>query len=153
MRHTRSEVIERTIREYERLDALVARLSPADWQRPLHRSETKDPWTVKDALAHITYWKADVARAARRQRRAPEARGLTTEEHNHLVYVRWRERPATEVATWHREVQADVLAALREAPEAWFAGRERNSAWPYDLDSHSAHHRVRDMERALKVGP
>jgi hypothetical protein len=71
MHHNREEVIERTIREFELLDHLVANLTKEEWEQPLLRPETKDPWTVKDALAHITHWKADVARSARRQRRPP----------------------------------------------------------------------------------
>lgn len=149
MRHTRKEVIERTIREFELLDQLVARLSNEDWELPLLRPETKDPWTVKDALVHITHWKADVARFARKQRRPPEERGLRTNDANHLVYMRWRDRSRREVVAWHRQVQADVRTALREAPEAWFSGRERRPPWPFDLDGHSAEHRVRDIERAL----
>ena len=76
MRHSREEVIERAIREFRLLDQLVARLADEDWERLLVRPETKDPWTVKDALAHITHWKADVARSARRQPRPSEERGL-----------------------------------------------------------------------------
>jgi hypothetical protein len=149
MRHTREEVIERTIREFELLDQLAAGLSGGDWGLKLLRSETRDPWTVKDALVHITHWKADVARFARGRRRPPEERGLRTNEGNHLVYMRWRDHSPREVMAWHRRVQADVLAALGEAPEAWFSGRERRPPWPIDLDSHSAEHRVRDIERAL----
>ncbi len=134
MRHTREEVIDRTIREFELLDRLVASLSAEDWLRTLPRPETKDPWTVKDALAHITHWKADVARSARRQPTPPEERGLGISAGNHLIYVRWRDRPAQEVLAWHRQVQEDVLAALNEAPEAWFSGRQRGEEWPYDLD-------------------
>jgi hypothetical protein len=77
MRHTREEVIQRTIQEFELLDHLVANLTDEDWQRLLPRSETKVPWTVKDALAHITHWKADVTRSIRRQPQPPEERGLT----------------------------------------------------------------------------
>jgi len=149
MRHNRDEVIERTIQEFERLDHLVAGLSDEDWVRPLIRPETKDPWTVKDALAHITHWKADAARSARGQRRPPEERGLQENEANHLIYLRWRDRPPQEVLAWHRQVQEEVLAALRGAPDKWFSGRERRQEWPYDLDGHSAYHRVRDIERAL----
>ena len=149
MRHTREEVIERTIREFELLDQLVSNLAERDWERLLPRPETKDPWTVKDALAHVTHWKADKARSARRQRRPPEERGLGEQEHNHLVYMRWRDRSAAEVLAWHRQVQEDLLAALREAPEKWFSGRERGSDWPYDLDGHSAYHRVKDIEQTL----
>jgi hypothetical protein len=152
MRHRREDVIERTIREFERLDRLVAGLSDEEWERPLARPETKDPWTVKDALAHITHWKADIARKARGQPRPPEERGLGESEGNRLVYLRWRKRPAAEVLAWHRQVQEDVLAALREAPDKWFGGRERRAEWPYDLDGHSADHRVKDIERAIKSG-
>src|SRR5574341_1883205 len=150
MRHNREEVIERTIREFELLDHLVAKLSNEDWERLLPRPETKEPWTVKDALAPITHWKADVARSARGQRRPPEERGLGENEANHLVYVRWRDRSPQEVLAWHRQVQEDVLAALREAPEEWFSGRERRPEWPFDLDGHSSYHRVKDIEHALK---
>jgi uncharacterized damage-inducible protein DinB len=153
MRHTRDEVIERTRREFALLDALVAGLSAEDWVRPLTRPETRDAWTIKDALAHITHWKADAARSARRQRRPAEERALGTTDANRLVYLRWRERSSEETVSWHRQVQADVLAALRDAPEAWFSGRERRASWPFDLDGHSAEHRVRDIERALATPP
>jgi hypothetical protein len=153
MRHSREEVIDRTVREFERLDRLVADLSDEDWERPLLRPETKDPWTVKDALAHITHWKADVARFARGKRRLPEERGLEYNRANELIYMRWRDRSPQEVLAWHRQVQEDVLAALRAAPDQWFGGRDRKEDWPYDLDGHSAIHRTRDIERVLKAKP
>ncbi len=149
MRHNREEVIERTIREYELLDRVVAGLSDEDWKKPLLRPETKDPWTVKDALAHITHWKADVARSARGQRRPPEERGLGVTEGNRLVYLRWRDRSPQQVLAWHRQVQQDVLAALRAAPDKWFSDKERNPDWPGDLVGHSAYHRVNDIEQAI----
>ena len=152
MRHTREEVIQRTIQEFDLLDQLVANLSEADWQRPLPRPETKDPWTVKDALAHITHWKADVIRSIRGQRIPPEERGLNETDGNHLIYMRWRDRSPQEVLAWHRQVQEDALAALREAPDKWFSGKERRPEWPFDLDGHSTYHRVHDIERAQK-GP
>lgn len=149
MRHTREEVIEREDREFELLDNLLAGLADEDWQRLLLRPEGKDPWTVKDALAHITHWKADAARSVRKQRRPLEERGLAYNDANHLIYTRWRDRSPQEVLAWHRQVHEDVLAALRAAPETVFTGKERNPLWPYDLDGHSAYHRVKDIERAL----
>ncbi len=149
MRHNRDEVIERTMREFELLDRLVANLSSADWERPVPRPESKDPWTVKDALAHITHWKADVIRSMRGQRVPPEERGLNITDGNRLVYERWHERSAQEVLAWHRQVQEDTLAALRKAPDKWFNDRERKAEWPNDLDGHSAYHRVKDIEEAL----
>ena len=149
MRHNREEVIERENREYALLDQLVAGLTDEEWARPVPRPETKDPWTVKDSLAHITHWKAGVARSARKQPMPAEERGLNTTDGNELVYLRWRDRSPREVLAWHKEVHADLLAALREAPDEWFSGRERKPEWPYDLDGHSADHRVKDIEAAL----
>jgi hypothetical protein len=153
MYHTREEVIQRTIREFDLLDCLVLNLKNEDWERSLLRPETKDPWTVKDALAHITHWKANLVRSLRGQRRPSEERGLGATEANHLIYLRWRNRSPSEVLAWHRQVQQDVLDALRAAPEEWFSGRERGEQWPFDLDAHSTSHRVKDIERTLSTRP
>lgn len=149
MRHDRDEVIARVTAEFELLDAFLAGLSPADWQRLLPRVESKDAWTVKDAVAHVLYWKANTARAMRRQPRPAEERGLQVNALNHLVYLRWRDRSPEEVLEWHRQVHEDVLAALRDAPDAYFSGRERSPQWPSDLVGHSAEHRLKDIPRAL----
>ncbi len=116
MRHTREEVITRTIREFERLDHLVSNLSDEEWNRYLARPETKDPWTVKDALAHITHWKADTVRKIKKQPIPVEEKGLNWTDGNRLIYARWRDRSPQEVLAWHRQVQADALAALRAHP-------------------------------------
>lgn len=151
MHHTREEVIQRTIQEFELLDQLVAKISAEEWERFVPRPESKDPWTVKDVLAHITHWKADKVRSIMKRRRPPEERGLTEEDENRNIYLHWCNRSPQEVLAWHRQVQADVLDTLSAAPEEWFSGREHRKDWPYDLDGHSAYHRVRDIQRALKV--
>lgn len=110
MSHTREEVIERTIREFERLDQLVSGLSDSDWAQPLIRPESKDPWTVKDAVAHITYWKAGVARSARGQRLLPAERRLQLNDRNHLIYLRWRDRSPQEV----KEIERVLTAKIRD---------------------------------------
>ena len=53
MRHTRQDVVERTEREYERLDRLISSLAPGEWAKRVPRPETRDPWTVKDAIATL----------------------------------------------------------------------------------------------------
>ena len=150
MQHSRQEVIQRTIREFEILDHLVANLSEKDWMQLVPRPEGKDPWTVKDALAHITHFKADVIRSIRRLPRRTEERGLSESAENHLIYLRWRDRSPQEVLAWHRQVQNEVMVALQETPVEWFSGRERRVEWPFDLDGHSAYHRIKDIEEALK---
>jgi hypothetical protein len=150
MRHTREEVIQRIIQEFEHLDQLVGNLTDEDWNRLLPRPETKDPWTVKDALAHITHWKADEVRKIRKQPIPIEEKGLNWTDGNRLVYLRWKDRSPQEVLAWHRQVQGAVLAALQAAPEEWFSNRERRPEWPFDLDGHSSYHRVNDIEQALR---
>jgi len=141
--------VRRTVEEFDQLDRLIGGLRPEDWDRRVPRPEGRDPWTVKDALVHIVWWKELTTRGIRRQRRPPEFRGLDVPEINRIVYERWRDRPAGEVVEWHRRVHEDALRALTEAPAEWFGRRERSPAWPADFDSHSAGHRVRDMEAAV----
>src|SRR4030065_1561991 len=131
MRHNREEVIERTIQEFELLEHLVASLKNEDWERLLLRPESKDPWTVKDALTHITHWKADVARSARGQRRPPEERGLDENDANHLIYLRWRDRSPQEVLAWHRQGHEGVRGGTEGAPADWFSDRERRPEWHF----------------------
>jgi hypothetical protein len=152
VRHTKKEVLARTRREFATLDRLVARLRRGDWSRRVPRPPTRDPWTVKDALAHIVYWKAHSARVFRGERRLPEMRGLDVEQINQLVYRRWRRRGPSELVAWHRLVHREVLQALARNPEAWFGRRERSAQWPLDFDGHSAGHRVNDIEAALAAG-
>ena len=149
MRHTRKEVTERTRREYLQLDRLIKKVKPADWRRRVPRPETKDPWTVKDALAHIIYWKEHSARVFRGEKGPPDIRGLDVNQSNALVYRRWRRRRPTDVVAWHRRVQTDVMQTLRQRPDDWFGRRERGPDWPGDFDGHSAAHRVRDIQAAL----
>jgi hypothetical protein len=149
MRHTKAEITERTQREFIELDLLVARLRPEDWQRLVPRPETRDPWTVKDALVHIVYWKSATARVIRGEKRLPEMRGLDISAINHLIWERWRDRSPEDVVAWHREVQTEVLAALAARPDDWFGRREHSEHWPADFDGHSAVHRRKDIEQAL----
>jgi hypothetical protein len=149
MRHTRAEVIKRATLEFRRLDRLVAKLTAAQWKTRVPRPETKDPWTVKDSLAHITHWKAGVARSARRQRAPAGESGLNITDGNRRIYLRWHRRSPREVLAWHRQVHRDLMAALREAPSDWFTRPSRGPDWPFDLDHHSAEHRVKDIQAAL----
>jgi len=150
MQHSRQEVIQRTIREFELLDQLLANLSETEWLQLVPRPEGKDPWTVKDAVAHITHFKADAIRSMHRRPKPTEVRGLGINAENHLLYLRWRDRSPQEVLAWHRQVQTEVLTTLQTTPEEWFSGRERQADWPFDLDGHSAYHRIKDIEEALK---
>jgi len=90
-----------------------------EWSRRRAREERVEA-KVED---HINHWKAEVARSVRGQRRPAEQRGLGESEVNHLIYMSWRDCSPQEVLTKHRQVQEDVLAGLKEAPEEWFGDR------------------------------
>jgi hypothetical protein len=149
MRHTRSEVTARATEEFQALDALVQRLKDVDWLRLVPRPETRDPWTVKDAVVHIVYWKEHTARVFRGERRPMELRGLDVPALNHVIWQRWRERSPAEVEAWHRQVHADVMQTLADKPDGWFSAREHAAFWPGDFQDHSASHRLKDIEAAL----
>ncbi len=149
MRHTRAEVRDRAQHEFAQLDELISQLTPEQWQLRVPRPESKEPWTVKDALVHITYWKLHTARVFRGERRPPELRGLDVPRINTLIYEDWRDRSPQDVLEWHREIQAEVLAAIDGRPDEWFTRRERGEYWPGDFDGHSAGHRHKDIEAAL----
>jgi len=153
MRHTRKNVIDRTRCEFAQLDRLVSRLRPADWKQPVPRPPTRDPWTVKDALAHIVYWKEHTARVIRGERRPPEMRGLDVNQINRVIYERWRGQRPSKVVAWHRRVHEEVLRTLARTPAEWIGRRDRSPQWPADLDGHSAAHRVKDIEGALGRPP
>src|SRR5262245_7483277 len=149
MRHKKRDVLARTRREFAILDPLLKRLRAGDWQRRVPRPPTRDPWTVKDALAHIVYWKEHSARVFRGERRLPEMRGLDVNAINRLIYLRWRRRQPRELVAWHRQVQKDVMKTLATNPPEWFSRRDRSATWPLDFDAHSADHRRDDIEAAL----
>jgi hypothetical protein len=150
MIHHRKDIIQRTIREYKRLNQIVAHLSKKDWTRLVPRPEAKDPWTIKDTLAHITHFKADAIRSIHRKPKPAELRALSISEENHLLYLRWRNHTPQEVLAWHRQVQNEVVNALKEVPDDWYSGRQRSEDWPFDLDGHSAFHRINDIEKVIK---
>jgi hypothetical protein len=149
MRHRRASVLQRTRREYAALDRLVKHLRPGDWKLRVPRRPGDDPWTVKDTLAHIVYWKEHSLRVFRGERRPTELRGLDVPRLNRVVWKRWRGRPVREIVAWHRRVHADALKTFVSLTDAWFGRREHSPEWPLDFVGHSEAHRKKDIEGAL----
>src|SRR2546427_9841897 len=130
MRHTRKDVTERTQREFRLLDRLVKRLKPADWRRRVPRPETKDPWTVQEALAHIIYWKQHSAHVFRGEKRPSEMRGLEVNQINALIYRRWRNRRPADVVAWHRRDQGRMGHIPQTRPRGRSLGGGRRPPEP-----------------------
>lgn len=146
--HTRDSVLERVTYEYGALESAISELGGADWEQVLAKREGEDLWTVKDSLAHITYWNANLARRIRGQRRTSgEALPKSVKESNHVVYDEWKDRPLSDVLEWHRTVQVDLVQALRDAPDTLFSKRQRARTWPRAAVGHSVEHRLKDLEK------
>ena len=153
MKHTRESVLDRVAQEFTLLNEAVSKLTRSDWNRPVGRPESKDPWTLKDALAHVNHWKAESARVFRREKRTADTAALakmTINESNRRIYEQWRDRSVKDVLEWHRRVQDELVEAIRGAPDEWFSRRDRSEQWPFDAVGHSAEHRLKDLERMAK---
>jgi hypothetical protein len=153
MKHTRESVLDRVTHEFAQLEEVVSKLTPSDWKSPVGRPESKDPWTLKDALAHVVHWKAESARVFRREKRPAESAALakmSINESNHRVYEHWKDRPVRDVLAWHGRVQDELVQAIRNAPDEWFSRRDRSEQWPFDAVGHSTEHRLKDLERVAK---
>jgi len=148
----RADVIARVEQEYRALDRAVRRLTPAAMRQPAFKRTRREPWTVKDALAHIVVWKRFTARSLRGERRPAPYRGLDGMAANAKLYHTWHRKSAREVVATHRAVHREVLATLRALPESAFAAR-RSPYWPSDLLGHSAGHRRRHLEPAASNAP
>jgi Mycothiol maleylpyruvate isomerase N-terminal domain len=150
VRHRKADVVDRTRKEFQALDRLVKKLRPSDWRRRVPRPESKDHWTVKDALAHIVHWKQHTARVFRGEKGPAELRGLEVNAINRIIYDRWRKRGPAKVLAWHRQVQLEVMRTLDATPPEYFSRREHGADWPGDFTSHSAWHRVRDIAASIR---
>ncbi len=73
-------------------------------------------------------------------------------ESNHVIYEQWKERPLADVLKWHRSVQADLVQALKDAPDTLFSTRQRAGTWPRAAAGHSTEHRVKDLELPFAKG-
>lgn len=155
---SREWVISLTNHAYERLDRVLRTRPRPALDAPMPFSpDFSGPWLVKDSVAHIAHHKARVAHRLTKSREASTAaeRALgeywdpeswaelevsdkvlrtldatTRRRHggNHLVYVRWRDRPAGEILTWHRLVQKHVVSILENGPDEWFLPEGRRAS-------------------------
>jgi hypothetical protein len=175
---SRDAVINATVAAFRRLDDVLGVVRPSALETPmLFASESIDAWRIKDAVAHVTHYKARAVHRLIKGRAkevperdldgywAPEEwAALEAADHvlprldartrrrhglNHLVYERWRDRSAREVLAWHRRVHEHVVSVLRDGPDEWFGPSGR---LPRVAVGELAHHldtHLRDIRRAL----
>jgi hypothetical protein len=146
----------RVEKEFRALDRVVRRLGDSRLRQPVpgfgvRARIRRERWTGKDALAHIVEWKRQVLRSLRKEGADPELRGLDIARQNRILYQRWHRRPTKDVVAFHRRVHREVIEALRELPEEFYARPARSPSWPNDLVGHAAGHRVRHLEAYLRA--
>ncbi|MBI3521710.1 MAG: maleylpyruvate isomerase N-terminal domain-containing protein [Chloroflexi bacterium] len=148
IRHTRAATLARVRGEWRALDKVLSGLTPTDFRRPVFQSETKESWTIKDAIAHVTAWKWNVHASLVKGPRPYPSAG-TVHATNKRIYERWLRTSGRAVVADARAAHEAVVKALRAMPADYFSGKTHSVHWPFDLVGHSTEHRVRHLERTL----
>lgn len=112
---TKPELLARIDERWGALQDLLAKLSPADQERPLG-----DGWSAKVHLAHLAIWERSLMGLLRKQDRAA-AMGIPAEiwgSHdedtiNNLAAQRAMDRPLAEVTANSEEVHAELMELVR----------------------------------------
>ena len=138
--------------EFRRWERLLARLGPADHERPLFDADAEgDRWVIRDVVTHIAAWKRNTTRVARLRQ---EGRDLPLDQtpdetlgiddvdaFNQEVRRRWRERSFDDALAEHRAAHAELVAALRGLPEEKIPPRATGT-WLYPATWHPRLHRL-----------
>lgn len=134
--HYKARVVERLTKGRPRVDD-----RPTAAERRLREYWDPDAWADLEASDDVL--------------RTLDARTRRRHGRNHLVYVRWCDRTADEIVSWHRMVHKHVVSVLENGPETWFV--PGGIRWSRDnlsneavaaLSTHSDQH-LRDIQRAL----
>jgi uncharacterized protein (TIGR03083 family) len=119
---TKQQLLKLIGQERERLERVVAQVPPQRLEEPT----LEGGWSLKDTLAHLSWWERRTAHALRSGALSlPDtgplalAASLTYDDTwvdrvNALVYQHYRQHPANEVLEEFRRAHEEMLAALSE---------------------------------------
>lgn len=132
---SRDELLERSRERHAQLEALIAQLTDADRTRP----GVTDDWSVKDHLAHLTWWEQRVIHVlggAPDPIDAIPGDDTTEDSVNAYVFAANRDRPLTEVRAAFDASYQEMQHLIETAPDdvlaeqyGWISG---NAADHYD---------------------
>lgn len=124
---TKAEFINTLRVERAKLDSTLAALTP----RQLTRRVTPEAWSIKDHLAHLTYWEQYMLQRVRQALLGESPKWVSTEEETEInaqVFERNRSRSlALVLADMHRSL-ADTLELVESLSEADLTN-PRRFAW------------------------
>ena len=133
----KTEFLEALRAERARLDRKLARLSEAQ----LTERAAPDTWSIKDNLAHLTYWEQYMLDKVRRAMEAGETPKWVTSEQetaiNAQLFADNRERPLAEVLAAMRRSFEQVVGQVQALSDedltdpARFAWMKKEPLWKY----------------------
>lgn len=133
--HIRDDLLRRSRESHAQLEALLAPLSDADLTRP----GVTDDWSVKDHLAHITWWEQRIIRGLRDNapdllETLPNVDPTDTDAINAAVFAANHNHPLAEVRSAFAVSYQEMLTLIETLPDDVFTER-------YDwLDGNAASH-------------
>jgi uncharacterized protein (TIGR03083 family) len=138
--------------EHDALDATVAPLAVEQLTAP----SLADGWSVKDVLAHITWWEQQMLLKLRgvhmELHREDEEWAETIKRVNAQVFEDLHARPLPDVLTAYGRSYAEVLAAVEALEEADLADLDLWNHIACDSYEHYAEH-LQDLRRVLTATP
>lgn len=142
---TKAEFLNNLRVERAKLDAALAGLTP----RQMTRRPSPEAWSIKDHLAHLTYWEQYMLQRLRQALLGETPRWITNQEETDInahIFEHNRSRPlASVLADMHRSF-ADILDFVEALSEddltnpRRFAWRKGRPLWKYIADEVYAEH-------------
>jgi len=105
----KNEILERTEREYAAWQTLVSRLD----DRQITRQPVLENWTVKDLIAHITWYEEQMVIVLQsRALSGSDLWGIPTSERNQVIYAEYKDLPLAEVRAHAARVHTALVELL-----------------------------------------
>lgn len=147
---SKAQLVDMRRATYARFDALLASLSEQQLQMP----GVTDDWSVKDHLAHLTFWERvnllamlqAIAQGTSWTDPGFERTDEETEQTNQRVYLQNKDRPLVDVLSEFQATHQQVIASLEQlseeelkTPHEWLEG-ESITTWLSDPNDHYQEH-------------
>jgi uncharacterized protein (TIGR03083 family) len=136
----KAELLEQVRATHQALESLLSGLDPSQMTQPGVNGE----WSVKDVLAHITWWEQHTLRRLRTGHDDLYADGVdvpaTTDRANAEVFAANRARPLDAVLADFAASYQEVLAALEALLDAALADPDLYDAVAWDTFRHYPEH-------------
>jgi hypothetical protein len=140
---TKPEIVKRLNAERRRLEANLAKLTPAQIVQP----ETAGKSSIKDILAHLAEWESFMpnwVEASRRGENIPEPDWKKTDVLNDQIYQKYQDHSLDEVLAYFRKIHRQFMVLVETMPEdemltpARYTFLGKGAIWDW-LNAYAAH--------------